>query len=108
MSADPMRYLTTSPAALVMIAVLAASAWADDSKARLPRDKLLLYRGKDGKPVEVKSVEDWQKRRAEIVRGMESVMGTLPGEKDKKRCALDVKVEEEVDCDDHVRRLITY
>jgi dipeptidyl aminopeptidase/acylaminoacyl peptidase len=86
----------------------AASATADDAKTRLPRDKLLLFRGKDGKSVEVKSVEDWGKRRAEIVRGMESVMGKLPGEKDKKRCPLDVKIEEEVDCDTHVRRLITY
>src|SRR5262249_49234433 len=63
---------------------------------------------KDGKPVAVKSVEDWAKRRAEIVRGMESVMGKLPGEKDKKRCDLDVKIEEEVDCETYVRRLITY
>ena len=33
-------------------------------------------------------------------------MGKLPG--NEKRCPLDVKVEEEVDCGSHVRRLITY
>jgi dipeptidyl aminopeptidase/acylaminoacyl peptidase len=37
---------------------------------------------------------------------MESVMGKLPG--NEKRCALDVKVEEEHDAGTHVRRLITY
>src|SRR5437660_11777200 len=47
-------------------------------KPRLPRDKLLVYRGADGKPVPVKTVEDWAKRRAEVVRGMEAVMGKLP------------------------------
>ncbi len=35
-----------------------------------------------------------------------AVMGKLPG--DEKRGPLDVKVEEEVDCGSHVRRLITY
>ena len=47
---------------------------------RLPRDNLLLYRGPDGKPVPVKTAEDWAKRRAEVIRGMESVMGKLPGD----------------------------
>jgi len=73
---------------------------------RLPRDNLLLYRGEDGKPTAVKSVEDWAKRRAEIIRGMEAVMGQLPGK--EKRCPFDAKVEEEVDCGKYVRRFITY
>src|SRR5262245_403633 len=81
-------------------------ASADEPQPRLPRDNLLVYRGPDGKPVAVKAVEDWAKRRAEVIRGMETVMGKLPG--DTKRCALDMKVEEEVDGDSHVRRLITY
>jgi dienelactone hydrolase len=74
--------------------------------ARLPRDNLLVYRGDDGKPREVKTIADWLKRRAEVIRGMEAVMGRLPGQ--EKRCPLDVKVEEEVDCGKYVRRLITY
>jgi acetyl esterase/lipase len=77
-----------------------------DPPPRLPRDNLLVYRGPDGKPVPVKAVADWAKRRAEVVRGMQSVMGKLPG--DEKRGALDVKVVEEVDGRTHVRRLITY
>jgi dienelactone hydrolase len=73
---------------------------------RLPRDQLLVYRGPDGKPAPVQSVEDWVKRRAEIVRGMETVMGKLPGA--AKRCPLDLKIEEEVDGRTYVRRLVTY
>lgn len=74
--------------------------------ARLPRENLLLYRGTDDKPLPVKTTDDWAKRRAEIVRGMESVMGKLPGK--EKRCLLDMKIEEEVDGETFVRRLITY
>lgn len=73
---------------------------------RLPRDNLLLYRDANGKPAPVKSVADWSKRRAEILSGMESITGKLPGA--EKRCPLDVKVDEEVDCDTYVRRHITY
>src|ERR1700740_1902833 len=79
---------------------------AANPKPRLPRDNLLVYRGADGQPAPVKSIEDWAKRRAEVVRGMESVMGRLPG--DAKRCPLELKVEEEVDCETYVRRLVTY
>jgi dipeptidyl aminopeptidase/acylaminoacyl peptidase len=89
---------------LLFLLVLAGGSAADPP--RLPRDKLLLYRGADGKPTPVKTAKDWAKRRAEIVRGMESVMGKLPG--DKKRCPLEVKTESEVDEGTYVRRLITY
>src|SRR5262245_47813608 len=73
---------------------------------RLPRDKLLLYRGEDNQPTPVRSVNDWLRRRGEIVAAMQAVMGPLPG--DEKRCPLDVKVEEEVNCGTYVRQLVTY
>ncbi len=82
------------------------AAKAADPPRRLPRDQLLVYRGPDGQPVPVKSPEDWAKRRAEIVRGMEAVMGQLPA--DGKRCPLDLKTEGEEDCGKFVRRLVTY
>jgi hypothetical protein len=91
--------------AIAWVAPLLPALLAADP-ARLPRDNLLLYRGDDGKPREVKSVEDWQKRRAEVIRGMESVMGKLPGK--EKRCPLDARIDEEVDCGKYVRRLISY
>ena len=92
-----------------MIGIVLTTAFClatDPLPPRLPRDNLLLFRNADGKPGDVKRVEDWAKRRAEIVRGMEAVMGKLPGK--EKRCPLDVKVEEEVDCGKYVRRLISY
>lgn len=73
---------------------------------RLPRENLLVYRGSDGSVVPVRTVADWGKRRAEIVAGMQAVMGKLPGA--EKRCPLDMKIVEEVDCGRYVRRLITY
>ncbi len=73
---------------------------------RLERTNLLVYRDVAGNVQRVKSPKDWQQRRAEIVRGMEHVMGRLPGA--EKRCPLDVKVEEETDCGSYVRRFITY
>jgi len=73
---------------------------------RLPRENLLLYRGPKNEPEPVKTVDDWKLRRAEILEGMQAVMGRLPGP--AKRCPLDMKVEDEVDCGSYVRRSITY
>ena len=72
---------------------------------RLERTNLLIYRDVTGSVRPVKSAADWQHRRAEVVRGMERVMGVLPGA--AKRCPLELKVEEETDCGSYVRRLIT-
>lgn len=92
--------------AILLLAGSAPGAVGAADLPRLPRDNLMLYRGEDGKPRPVTSLDEWAKRRAEIVRGAESIMGKLPGA--EKRCPLDVKVEEEVDCGKYVRRLITY
>lgn len=73
---------------------------------RLPRENLLLWRDARKGVQPVTSTDDWSLRRLEIKRGMQSVMGPLPG--DDKRCALDVKIEEEADCGSHIRRRITY
>ena len=91
---------------LLSVILLGSSVFGADPPARLPRDKLLLYRGDDGTVREVKTPAEWEKRRAEIVRGAESVMGKLPGP--EKRCPLEVTVEEEVDQGTYVRRKITY
>ena len=79
---------------------------ARESQQRLGRTNLLIYRDNKGAVLPVDSIRDWSKRRAEILRGMMEVMGPLPGK--DKRCPLDPKVEEEVDCGDYVRRFLTY
>lgn len=73
---------------------------------RLPRDRLLVYRDAKNQEAPVKTIADWQRRRAEIMQGVEAVMGKLPGT--EKKCDLDVKVENEADCGTYIRRLITY
>jgi dienelactone hydrolase len=77
-----------------------------ENPTRLPRTNLLVYHDADGKILQVKSKADWQKRREEILRGMQSVMGKLPGK--EKRCTLDVKIESEVDFGNYVQRFVTY
>lgn len=74
--------------------------------ARLPRENLLVWRDDSNVTHPVGTTADWQKRRAEILRGMQTVMGPLPGM--EKQCPLDMKVEEETDCGSYVRRAITY
>ena len=84
----------------------ASAAETNSAPARLDRNQLLVYRDRHGVPQPVKSVRDWEKRRAEIVRGMESIMGPLPDR--SKRCDLEMRVEQEVDCGSYVRRYISY
>jgi dienelactone hydrolase len=73
---------------------------------RLPREDLSVFRGRDGQPMPVRTTGDWLRRRGEILAGMQTVTGRLPGP--EKRCALDMRVEDEVDCGRYVRRLISY
>lgn len=76
------------------------------SHARLSRTDLLVYHNRRGEVRAIKSRADWAKRRAEILRGAESIMGPLPGR--EKRVPLTPEVTEEVDCGTYVRRLLTY
>jgi dienelactone hydrolase len=88
---------------LLVAVCLCPQASAQD---KLDRDKLLFYLDSAGKAQPVKFVGDWDKRRASILDAMQSVMGPLPGK--DRRCPLDVKIDEEVDCESYVRRLISY
>lgn len=82
----------------------AAAGLAQTPAERLPRKNLLLYRDRSGEVRPVRSTADWQKRREEILRGMQQIMGPLP----RTRVPLDMRVEEEADAGSYVRRLITY
>lgn len=73
---------------------------------KLSHTNLLQFIAADGAVKTVRSTNDWNLRRQSILHAMQEVMGPLPG--NEKRCALDIKVEEEVDCGDYVRRLIHY
>lgn len=73
---------------------------------RLPRDELLRYHKTDGSVATATTPAEWELRRAEIIKGMEAVMGPFPGK--EKHCPLDVQVQEETDCGSYTRKLITY
>ena len=66
----------------------------------------MAYADEQGRVVAVRSVADWEKRRAAVLEAMQKVMGPLPGK--EKRCALDVKVEEEMDKGAYLLQRITY
>lgn len=82
------------------------SAKQEAKSNRLPREQLLQFHREDGTVGAAQAPEQWALRRAEIKRGVESILGVLPGE--EKRCPLEVRVEEEVDCGSFVRRLVSY
>ena len=73
---------------------------------RLDRENLLLFHPTPDRVAPVKTIDDWQQRRAEILAGMQAVMGPLPGA--AKRVPLDVKILSETDCGSYVRREISY
>lgn len=100
-----MRHHTCAVVVLVWSTAISTVARAE-APARLDRDNLMQFRGPDGNVLPVKTAADWQQRRAEIVHGMQTVMGKFPS--DDRRVPLDVKVEEEADAGTYVRRLITY
>ena len=87
----------------ILMAVVASLAVQG---AELERTNLLAYVNADGRVQTVRSVRDWEKRRASVLAAMQTVMGPLPG--NEKRCALEVKVEEEIDCGMFLRRKLTY
>src|SRR5580700_1114685 len=91
-------------ACLVALVIFSIAASAQTN--RLSRTNLLEYRDAAGKIREGHSVADWERRRKEILAAMQEVMGPLPGQ--EKRCPLDVRIEETVDCGAFDRELITY
>src|SRR5438067_750683 len=74
--------------------------------SRLPSTNLLVFHSRRGEIVPVRSTADWQKRRADIVRGMQQIMGPLPGK--EKRCAIDLQIDKTVDCGSYRLQQITY
>jgi hypothetical protein len=79
---------------------------AGAESTRLDRHNLLEYRNAQGEIAPVRSIAEWRLRRAEIIAGMQQVMGPLPGP--AKRVPLDIRTEEEKDFGAYVRRRITY
>jgi len=70
------------------------------------KGNLLIYASDAGVRYPVKASADWEKRRAHILAGMEAVMGPLPDA--SRKVPTDLKVEEEKDAGEHVRKKVTF
>lgn len=84
----------------------ATSAAQASPAPRLDRLDLLRYRDEAGAVQPVTTPAHWARRRTEIVRAMQQVMGPLPGR--EKRVPLEVQVLHEADAGSYLRRAITY
>ncbi len=89
-----------------ILSLLLLAAESLPAAERLERENLLQFHAAPDRVAPVTTPAEWQKRRAEILAGMQAVMGPLPGA--AKRVALDLKIERETDCGTYVRREITY
>lgn len=74
--------------------------------SRLDRHNLLIYRDADGQTRPIKTVADWEHRRAGIVAAMQEIMGPLPGT--EKRCPLDPEIHFEIDEGTFIQRRISF
>jgi len=91
---------------LTCVCLAYVSAAADNAPERLSRTNLLIYHQSDRRVAPVRNKGDWEKRRAEILKGCQEIMGPLPGK--EKRCSLDLKIEAEKDRETYIERFVTY
>lgn len=69
-------------------------------------DPLLSFRDTDGVVQPVKTTADWNKKRLQILDGMQAAMGCLPDRSNLP--PLDVKIRESVDFENYVRQTISF
>ncbi len=95
-------------AAILICVVSAMTTSADAPQSPIYADKLDLMNwiDEDGTAHQVKSIEDWQRRRAHILGNMQRVMGPHPG--NERRTALDMQVLEEVRGEGFTMRKISF
>lgn len=67
---------------------------------------LSVVRDFEGKETAIKTIADWNVRRAHIISAVEEVMGELPG--GERRTPLQARVEESIDEFSHTRKRITF
>lgn len=104
------RLGTPFTAIIAFLLVSTLSSFSQDQESgfspRLDRANLLIYRDAKGQVRPVKSRADWQKRRVEILRGMQEIMGPLPDK--PRRKPPEVRIEDETDCGSYLRRFVTH
>lgn len=92
---------------LSCLAVLVASSQTSaQSNSRANRSNLLLFRTASGSVRQITTPAEWNKRRQQILAGMQQVMGKYPIPND--RPGPSIRIVEEADAGGYIRRLITY
>lgn len=87
------------------VTLLASAVQAEPPRVADHAD-LIFFISPDGKPMPVRSVNDWLRRRAQIVAGIEEAMGPLPVI--RHPVPLDVEIVEEHQEDGYIRRKVAY
>lgn len=72
----------------------------------LPHDRLMVYQDADGKLQPVRTVADWERRRAAILLGMQEAMGPLP-ERDPG-APLEMRIVDEIKGEGFRRDTLTF
>jgi dienelactone hydrolase len=85
--------------------ILPRGTWAADAPL-IDHGNPMLYLNDEGKAQPVKNAGDWERRRRQILEGMQQVMGPLPNEKHKP--PLEMRVLETVELEGYTRKLIRF
>lgn len=102
-----MRPPSQSLRLLTILLMTAYSSPGQPSKPHYPdHTRLLYYLDASGRERPVATAADWNHRRADILAGMQAVMGPLPGP--ERKVAPEVQVQEEIRDGDLLRRKITF
>ena len=92
---------------LALVLGLAASAPEEDSPPFYQdKENLLVYADDSGTMRPVKTIADWERRRAHVLANMQLVMGELPDA--SKKAPLDMQVIEEVEFPAFVRKKVAF
>jgi predicted dienelactone hydrolase len=92
---------------IVMIAASLAALPNDGAAARASEhEDLSFFLDGNGQKRPIKALEDWQRRRAQVVLNVQQVMGALPQPASPQ--PLDVEILEETDLGHSLRRKVSY
>jgi pimeloyl-ACP methyl ester carboxylesterase len=90
----------------IFTALLTLGSAAPTTAPYADHSQLLVYRDEDGRMLEVRTVRDWERRREDILRGMQEAMGKLPDRRNLP--ALDLKIGETMPSEKFTRLTISF
>lgn len=92
--------------ALSLLCSYGSAARADDPHTSLNHRHVLFYADDSGAIHPVTTVDEWQLRRRDIIRGLEAAMGPLP---DRTRLPdLDIQITASLETPDYIRHTLTF